>query len=403
MPTSRLYAARRKPGPDEGAYRHPEPGSKDDTPLGRRRHLLGWLRSRPDLPSVLVRVLEAQLDRVSIRSANLIIWDSIEGLATRAGVSQRSVIAAQSAARDRGLQLRLGPAHLEAWLDAVGRELGFDYPEGARRPSRFTVMLFHLPPEAAERARVCARRLAPQPAKSARQTCVDCLKDLPVPARRPPISGIGPVELDQLNRKADEELDSGSKLPEKVAPDSQSPIDWSTLQADFAGVFRPRRVETRPSPPPPPPPPPPPVVVPDPPPRAEAPPQVVVPPPAPSPDPTPEAQPGNGRVSGLVRQLPGGGRHLVERVTRALLRHFREAGNPITRRTFAKYLEKVRVGALPADLVVGLVDDADRKGVARPGRVLSKSLKAEYQRVKNRSPGVICRAPGERSPETLTP
>jgi hypothetical protein len=420
------YKTRRKPGAEEGTPAIPPPASGSETPMGRRKQLLRWLRSRTDLKSSTVRILEAQLDRIPVSSPNLVTWDSIETMARRAGVSERSVMVAHAELARLGLQIRLSPCQFEDWLEAIGTDLGFRYPSEARRPARFSIMLFHLNEDAAERARIalgarriCALKPPAERAESALDERRNCAPGSAETALRSPYREFVSVESGSLNVRGDGSLDPGVQKTEPSSTPILDPDELAGLRSLAAGdnpfvsrmalarlrdlgdvaatspLVTPAPLEPIPAP-------------------------VPVEPATPAIPVTTLAELASGPdllalaaslsmatesptdstrsqdVAQVVRDLPGAPAFKVASAARALQRRFRDEGNPITETTYRRYLDLVRIHSFPVDLVVGLVKDACSPGVKQPANQLSKALKDEWNRVKNRPPVSPGKLTGDR-------
>jgi hypothetical protein len=441
MITSPAFASRRKPGAEENPYLpfgQPAAKGKADTPLARRKQLLRRLRADPDLTCVGYRVLETKLDRVPSCSTNLVTWDSNESAAARAGISPRTLNFTLADLVEGGMILRLSPVQFRAWLAAGGEQFGFRYPEGARQPRRFTVMLVQLSTEDSKRVRsiaqdilfhtgptrnICLQEPASDRAKSAFEEGNICAQDPPDLARVPPIVEFGSSEFEPLNRKGDGSLDPREKKTGTGTPaeDDRERIELEQLAAgpdpiaarlaraslnrltsSAALKLAERGVDTLASLRPPP------------------------TPPAPLPAPAPASldaaaqvramrshlassaavpaalgepasspiHPGS-RIWEQVHTLPDASPARVDAVVRALQGRFRD-WNEVTHSTWLKYFGLVSRREFPAELVAGLVKDACEPGVKKPGRHLSKALADEWQRMKDRSSGVSGNSPDDR-------
>lgn len=420
MDNSTVTTTRREPGPDRPASR---PWQRPDRPIDdearpyvRRMRMMDELRARGS--SRQFKLHHLCESRVDPGDRSMITYDSNRSLAARTALGIRSVELGLAEAQDGGTMVVLSLAALRRWLEAFGTAHGFRMPtyrtgafKGEEvRARRFIVLLIELPPEARQRAKDCAFEAG---AKRARKCASKAQPEGGVEAQRialpPPIREFSPSESSPLNRQADESLDSGGaeKAPEMAPIPRPEPVP-EPAPADLAvpsggwrafmlaslpdGDAKDKLIATAPA-----------RVVPastiGPPAAATIAPPVESPRPevqarpladslarfAPTildPEATPSPRPGRP-ISSLVEGLPGSGPAVAERVARALLKHFREPGNDITKRTYIKYLDMVRSGELSADLVIGLIDDADRPTVKRPASVLSKSLAEEARRSRS--------------------
>jgi hypothetical protein len=426
MTTQTAYPSRRKPGADENP-RLPFRQSKSDTPLAHRRELLRTLRADPDLPSSSYRVLETQLDRIPCFETNLVTWDGNQKAAKRAGLCQRTLEFAYSDLIERGMILRFTPVQFRSWLEAIDDSLGFSYPEAATgSPRRFTVMLVRLSPEDAQKVREiardilsasppkrknCGQETPSDPARIAltdRKICADNTPDL---ALTPPIVEFESSEFESENRRRDGSLDPGEKIRgEKTQAelDAEDRSGWEALAAGddpivarlarstLKGIDA-RSLTSRPSPAP----------------EAE-----VITPETPKSMPDAAAQIAamkaglataaavlhdsgseaidpNSRIWELVLGLPDASPARVDAVVRALMTRFRD-WNEATKLTYLLYLGLVSRREFSAELVAGLVKDACSRGVRKPGHHLSRALKDEFERQKNRSPGALAKSPDDR-------